>query len=92
MNQYAKKANATGSIYLEDINSLKAKYDELIQLYGKVLHQFNEIAEALEQHIYVRSQFKKTVRNGLGKFPTRGICITDALLANLVFEDYEAGA
>ena len=48
MNQYAKKANATGSIYLEDINSLKAKYDELIQLYGKVLHQFNEIAEALE--------------------------------------------
>lgn len=48
MNQYAKKANATGSIYLEDINSLKAKYDELIQLYGKVLHQFNEIAEVLE--------------------------------------------
>ena len=48
MNQYAKKANATGSIYLEDINSVKAKYDELIQLYGKVLHQFNEIAEALE--------------------------------------------
>lgn len=48
MNQYAKKANATGNIYLEDINSLKAKYDELIQLYGKVLHQFNEIAGALE--------------------------------------------
>lgn len=38
------------------------------------------------------ASFDKTVRKGLGKFPTRGICITDALLANLVFEDYEAGA
>ena len=47
MNQYAKKANATGSIYLEDIHSLKAKYDELIQVYGNVLQQFNEIAEAI---------------------------------------------
>ena len=42
-----KKANATGSIYLEDIHSLKAKYDELIQVYGNVLQQFNEIAEAI---------------------------------------------
>lgn len=57
MNQYAKKANATGSIYLEDIYSMKAKYDELIQVYGNVLQQFNEIAEAIYQHIYVRSQF-----------------------------------
>ena len=47
MNQYAKKANATGSIYLEDIYSMKAKYDELIQVYGNVLQQFNEIAEAI---------------------------------------------
>ena len=47
MNQYAKKANATGSIYLEDIHSMKTKYDELIQVYGKVLRQFNEIAEAI---------------------------------------------
>ena len=47
MNQYAKKANVTGSVYLEDINSMKAKYDELIQVYGKVLQQFNEIAEAI---------------------------------------------
>ena len=47
MNQYAKKANATGNIYLEDIHSMKAKYDELIQVYGKVLQQFNEIAEAI---------------------------------------------
>ena len=47
MNQYANKANATGNIYLEDINSMKAKYDELIQLYGKVLQQFNEIGDAI---------------------------------------------
>ena len=47
MNQYARKANATGSIYLEDIHSMKAKYDELIQVYGNVLQQFNEIAEAI---------------------------------------------
>ena len=48
MNQYAKKANATGNIYLEDVSSMKAKYDELIQLYGKVLHRFNEIGDAIE--------------------------------------------
>ena len=47
MNQYAKKANVTGSIYLEDINSMKTKYDELIQVYGNVLQQFNEIAEVI---------------------------------------------
>ena len=47
MNQYAKKANATGSIYLEDIHSMKTKYDELIQVYGNVLQQFNEIVEAI---------------------------------------------
>ena len=47
VNQYARKANATGSIYLEDINSMKTKYDELIQVYGNVLQQFNEIAEAI---------------------------------------------
>ena len=47
MNQYARKANATGSIYLEVINSMKTKYYELIQVYGNVLQQFNEIAEAI---------------------------------------------
>ena len=31
------------------------------------------------------ASFEKTVRKGLGNFPTRGICITDALLANIVF-------
>ena len=31
------------------------------------------------------ASFEKTVRKGLGNFPTRGICITDALLASLLF-------
>ena len=38
------------------------------------------------------ASFEKTVRKGLGNFPTRGIGITDALLATLVFGNYEAGA
>ena len=49
MNQYAKKANATGSIYLEDINSMKEKQKELIQAYGEVLSELIKISEALEK-------------------------------------------
>ena len=56
MNQYAKKANATGNIYLEDVNSMKAKDDELIQLYGKVLHRFNKIGDAIEYEYYVAAE------------------------------------
>lgn len=47
LNQYTKKANATGSIYLEDINSLKEKYSELIQVYGEVLSQLIKIDESI---------------------------------------------
>ena len=47
MNQYAKKANATGSIYLEDINYLKEKYSELIQVYGEVLSQLIKLDESI---------------------------------------------
>ena len=49
MNQYAKKANVTGSIYLEDIDSMKEKQSELIQLYGKVLSELDKISVALEK-------------------------------------------
>lgn len=49
MNQYAKKANATGSVYLEDINSIKEMQRELIQVYGEVLSELNKISEALEK-------------------------------------------
>ena len=48
MNQYAKKANATGSIYLEDINDMKELYKELLQAFGKVLHEFNKISEVIQ--------------------------------------------
>ena len=47
MNQYAKQANAPGSIYLEDINSLKEKYSELIQVYGEVLSQLIKLDESI---------------------------------------------
>ena len=47
LNQYTKKANATGSIYLEDINSLKEKYSELIQVYGEVLSQLIKLDESI---------------------------------------------
>ena len=47
MNQYAKKVNATGSIYLEDINSLKEKFSELIQVYGEVLSQLIKLDESI---------------------------------------------
>jgi hypothetical protein len=48
MNQYARQANATGSIYLEDINDMKEKYSELIQLYGKILREYIKIAEVID--------------------------------------------
>ena len=54
MNQYAKKANATGSIYLEDIDSMKEKQSELMQIYGKVLSELDKISLALEKLTYER--------------------------------------
>ena len=37
MNQYAKKANETGSIYKEDIDDIKAHQDELWQVMKSIL-------------------------------------------------------
>lgn len=54
MNQYAKKANVTGSIYLEDIDSMKEKQSELMQVYGKVLSELDKISVALEKLTYER--------------------------------------
>lgn len=48
MNQYAKKANSTGSIYGEDIDDIKEKLHELILLFGKVLDEFNKISEVID--------------------------------------------
>ena len=54
MNQYAKKANAIGNIYLEDIDSMKEKQSELMQTYGKVLSELDKISAALEKLTYER--------------------------------------
>lgn len=54
MNQYAKKANSTGMIYLEDIDSMKEKQSELVQVYGKVLSELDKISVALEKLTYER--------------------------------------
>lgn len=37
LNQYAKKANETGNIYLEDIKELQAKQKEILQMTGDIL-------------------------------------------------------
>ena len=39
LNQYAKKANETGSIYLEDIKELQAMQKEILQMTGDILER-----------------------------------------------------
>lgn len=39
LNQYAKKANETGSIYLEDIKELQARQKEILQMTGDILER-----------------------------------------------------
>lgn len=39
LNQYAKKANETGNIYLEDIKELQAKQKEILQMTGDILER-----------------------------------------------------
>ena len=48
LNQYAKKANATGNIYHEDINCLQEKYSELINLYVSVLEQLSKLSDCFD--------------------------------------------
>lgn len=43
LNQYAKKANETGSIYKEDIDELKSNQKEIVQEMRKVLDKLTEI-------------------------------------------------
>lgn len=43
LNQYAKKANETGSIYKEDIEELKSNQKEIVQEMRKVLDKLTEI-------------------------------------------------
>lgn len=39
LNQYAKKANETGNIYLEDIKELQVKQKEILQMTGDILER-----------------------------------------------------
>ena len=43
LNQYARRANETGSIYLEDIRKLQVSHSEIISLLGKILDKFSAI-------------------------------------------------
>ena len=43
LNQYAKRANETGSIYLEDIKELQRTQKVLLELMGKTLERLTNI-------------------------------------------------
>ena len=43
LNQYAKKANETGSIYKEDIKELMVIHRELLQMLGEILERLGSI-------------------------------------------------
>ena len=43
LNQYAKRANETGSIYLEDIKDLQKKQEELWQVMRDILDRLSSI-------------------------------------------------
>ena len=43
LNQYAKKANETGSIYKEDIMELVGMHKELLQMLGEILERLGSI-------------------------------------------------
>ncbi len=43
INQYAKKANQTGSIYIEEIRQIKAQQEELWTLMKQILQKLSSI-------------------------------------------------
>lgn len=43
LNQYAKKANETGSIYAEDINDLKRRLDGIWNMLGSIYRKLSTI-------------------------------------------------
>lgn len=43
LNQYAKKANQTGSIYEEDIRDIKERLDEIYKMAEKILIRMNAL-------------------------------------------------
>ena len=43
LNQYARRANETGSIYLADIKELQESHKQIIHLLGNLLDKFNAV-------------------------------------------------
>lgn len=43
LNQYARKANETGSIYAEDVNDIRKRQEELWQLLKSLLNRLSSI-------------------------------------------------
>ena len=43
LNQYAKMANATGSIYAKDIADLKTDFDEIVEFQKSILRELSKI-------------------------------------------------
>jgi len=43
LNQYAKKANQTGSIYLEDVKDLQKSQKEIYERLGQLIDRLSEI-------------------------------------------------
>ena len=43
LNQYTKKANETGSIYIEDVRELQEKQKEILQMMGSILEHLSSI-------------------------------------------------
>lgn len=43
LNQYARRANETGNIYLEDIEKLQNSHKQIIALLGEILDKLSEI-------------------------------------------------
>ena len=41
INQYARRANETGSIYKSDIDNIRKSHKEIIRLLGEILDKFN---------------------------------------------------
>lgn len=44
LNQYARRANETGSIYKTDIEKIQKSHQEIIRLLGELLDKFNAMS------------------------------------------------
>ena len=50
LNQYAKKANETGSIYIDDIRELKTQHEKIWQAIKKVYQGLSNLLDRDQHH------------------------------------------